>query len=167
MRGAAARCDQATRVEDRERVGALRNLGSAQAELARIEAGGAVDPGYSRIRADADAQWRERQEELERLAREAIDRVRDTSRGKRKKPAHPLPPRHDPKSQIPTRVFVLIWTDLTNWWERYDIDQLASELTDAEAELFFTALNGSNTFADRLRVAREHPQRAEPSTSTP
>lgn len=133
----------------------------AQTELDRINAGGAVDPGYSRIRADVDAQWRERQEELERLAREALERVRDTSRGKRKRPARPLPPKRDPKSQLPTRVFVLIWTDLTNWWERYDIDHLASELTDAEAELFFTALHGSNAFADRLRAAREQPQEAE------
>ncbi|GAA2516796.1 ParB N-terminal domain-containing protein [Rarobacter incanus] len=56
----------------------------AQTELDRINVGGAVDPGYSRIRADVDAQWRERQEELERLAREALERVRDTSRRKRK-----------------------------------------------------------------------------------
>ncbi|GAA2516803.1 hypothetical protein [Rarobacter incanus] len=58
---------------------------------------------------------------------------------------------------------MLIWTDLTDWWKRYDIDQLASELTDAEVELFFTALDGSNKFADRLRVAREHPQGTEPA----
>lgn len=70
----------------------------AQVGLARIEASGAVDPRYFRIRADVDPQPRWRQEELERLAREALERVRDTSCGKRRRPPRLLPHRCDPKS---------------------------------------------------------------------
>lgn len=57
--------------------------------------------------------------------------------------------------QLTVRAFVLTWTELTDWWEKYDLDQLAAELTDAQVEAFRAVLEGSNAFADRLDAARE------------
>lgn len=44
----------------------------AKAELEQIEAGGAIDPGYKRVRSETDEQWNTKQTELERLAQEAL-----------------------------------------------------------------------------------------------
>lgn len=57
--------------------------------------------------------------------------------------------------QLTARAFVLTWTDLENWWERYDPRQLAIELTDAQVERFLAVLKGSNAFCDQLIAARE------------
>jgi ParB family chromosome partitioning protein len=52
------------------------------------------------------------------------------------------------------RAFVLTWGDLEAWWTHYDVDELAVELTDEQAEAFFAAVEGTTEFADQLRTAR-------------
>lgn len=128
----------------------------AREELERIEAGGPVDPGYTRIRGEADQQWADRQAELEHLAQQALARVRAEQKSKRKTHAA-RPARAGDGQAAPSsvRAFVLTWNDLEDWWERYDLDQLAVELTDQQIESFRTVLAGSNAFADRLDTARE------------
>ncbi|WP_150463276.1 ParB/RepB/Spo0J family partition protein [Nesterenkonia ebinurensis] len=128
----------------------------AQAELDRVESGGSVNPGYKRIRSEADEQWTKRQTELERLAQEALARARADLKGKRKKRTPGSRRASDGQViQLPVRAFVLTWNELTDWWEKYDLDQLAVELTDAQVEAFHAVLKGSNAFADRLDAARE------------
>lgn len=128
----------------------------ARTELDRIETGSPVSPGYTRIRGEADEQWATRQAELERLAQEALARVRAESRGKRRK-RKPGPVRTGDGQmlQLPVRAFVLTWTELEDWWERYDLDQLAAELTGQQIEAFVAVLKGSNVFGDKLLAARE------------
>ncbi|GAA1997781.1 hypothetical protein FHS08_001264 [Microbacterium ulmi] len=75
-------------------------------------------------------------------------------RAKRKKIRKPIPIRRS-DGPFPTRAFVLTWGELTDWWERYDLHQLAVELTDEQIEGFHATLDGSNTFAKQLDAARE------------
>ncbi|WP_285728183.1 ParB N-terminal domain-containing protein [Psychromicrobium xiongbiense] len=126
----------------------------ARAELERIEAGGPVDPAFVRIRNEAEAPPGTSDAELHRLAEEALARVKAERRAKRKKIRKPIPIRRS-DGPFPTRAFVLTWGELTDWWERYDLHQLAVELTDEQIEGFHTALDGSFTFAKQLNAARE------------
>lgn len=148
-----------------DKIGYLQNIAAAttmpdelreraRTELARIEGGGSVTPGYERVRDEVDAQPGSKQSELHRLAEEALVRVKAEQRAKRKKIRKPTPIRRS-DGPFPTRAFVLTWTDLTDWWERYDVHQLAFELTDEQIDGFHTALAGSNEFAKQLDTARE------------
>lgn len=126
----------------------------ARTELAKIEGGSPVTPGYERVRDEVDAQPGSKQSELHRLAEEALARVKAEQRAKRKKIRKPIPIRRS-DGPFPTRAFVLTWTDMTDWWERYDVHQLATELTDEQVDGFHAALAGSNEFAKQLDSARE------------
>ncbi len=128
--------------------------GRAKAELARIEAGGPVDPAFVRIRNEAEAPLGTSDAELHQLAEEALARVKAERRAKRKKTPKPLPIRRGDRP-FPTRAFVLTWGELTGWWERYDLHQLAAELTDEQIEGFHAALDGSTEFAKQLDAARK------------
>lgn len=121
-------------------------------ELARIENGAPVDPAYRRIREAAEAAGTEENAELDRLAREALTRARGR---KRKNSTSPQPAREDEIARWSVRAFVLTWTDMTDWWLHYDVDELAAELSDEQTEDFFTAATGTTAFAEQLREARE------------
>ncbi|WP_170283244.1 hypothetical protein [Microbacterium ulmi] len=107
-----------------------------------------------RIRNEAEAPPGTSDAELHRLAEEALARVKAERRAKRKKIRKPIPIRRS-DGPFPTRAFVLTWGELTDWWERYDLHQLAVELTDEQIEGFHATLDGSNTFAKQLDAARE------------
>lgn len=125
--------------------------------LAQIEAGAAVNPIFQRLRdtqADADS---ERDRRLHELADEALARVHAAKASKASKPATPKrrPVVEDEgPARYPVRAFVLTWGDLEAWWTHYDVDELAVELTDEQAEAFFATVEGTTEFADRLRTAR-------------
>lgn len=125
----------------------------AKTELASIEAGGPVDPAFVRIRHEAEASPGTTDAELRRLADEALARVKAGQRAK-PKTRKPIPIRRS-DGPFPTRAFVLTWGELADWWERYDLHQLAAELTDEQIEGFHAALDGSNEFAAQLDAARE------------
>lgn len=126
----------------------------ARAELPRIEAGGPVGPAYARVHDEVEALPGSTTAELHQLAEEALARAKSDRRAKRKKTRKPIPIRRS-DGPFPTRAFVLTWGELTDWWERYDLHQLAVELTDEQIEGFHTALDGSNAFAKQLDAARE------------
>ena len=128
--------------------------GRAKTELERMEGGGPVTPGYERVRNEVDAQPGSTQSELHRLAEEALVRVKAEQRAKRKNLRKPPVIRRGDRP-FPTRAFVLTWTELTDWWERYDLHQLATELTDEQTDDFHTALTGSNAFAKQLDAERD------------
>lgn len=116
----------------------------AKTELEQIEAGGPVEPAYTRIREEAAG-------ELDRLAREALARVKAEKRAKQKKRKttfRPIPHLH-------VRAFVLTWDEFTGWCDRYDIPQLAAELTDEQIEKFHTTLTELQAFAEQIDTARE------------
>lgn len=125
--------------------------------LTQIEAGAPVNPIFQRLRntqAEADS---EQDRQLHELADEALARVHAAKTSKASKPAAPKrrPAAKDEEpARYPVRAFVLTWADLEAWWSHYDVDELAVELTDEQAEAFFATVEGTTEFADRLRTAR-------------
>lgn len=119
----------------------------ARTELQQIEVGGSVGPAYARIRTEAAG-------DLERLAEEALARVKAEQREKRKKERQTNRPR--PRMQLNPRAFVLTWDEFGGWCDRYDLHQLAVELTDDHITHFHTVLNELQAFAKRLDAEREN-----------
>ncbi|WP_246180105.1 ParB N-terminal domain-containing protein [Kocuria coralli] len=101
----------------------------ATTALERIDAGNPVDPLYRQIREQADTARGDRDADLHQLAADALARIKTTTpkrHAPRLTPAagqgdgEPVPVRY------PVRAFVLTWSELTDWWTHYDLDQLAA-----------------------------------------
>ncbi|GAB3129100.1 ParB N-terminal domain-containing protein [Glaciibacter psychrotolerans] len=90
---------------------------------------------------------------LEQLAREALARVKATTKAKSSRPAHPSTSTAV-SAKLPTRSFVFLWNDMDGWWLRYDAAEIAAELTDEQWAQFETALAGTIAFAESLRIVR-------------
>lgn len=130
----------------------------ARTELERIEAGGPVDPGYTAIRTAHDTDDKPGPQELERLAQEALARVKDGQRAKK----HPRPATTSGEVvRFPVRAFILTWSELAEWWMNFDLDQIADELTDEQADAFYATVAGTVAFADQLRDARHQTDKAD------
>lgn len=123
----------------------------AAAELAGIEAGGPVDPAYQRVRAAVAEAEQARQSELHALAEDAVARVTEPSRNKKRKDKTGGPVPAQVPGRWPVAAFVQTWTSLADWWTHYDPAELATELTDEQATIFLTVTEGTAAFADRLR----------------
>ncbi len=127
-------------------------------ELARIEAGAPVHPIYEALRetiqaatAQANA---EHDADLDALARQALARAKHAAAGKRRGGHHRIPsPEGDAAARYPVRAFIATWGELENWWEHYDIDELATALTDEQIDSFLHTAQGTSTFADHLAAA--------------
>ncbi len=125
----------------------------AQAGLVKIEAGRPVDPVYQRIR---DIHQASDDAHLHDLAEQALARVdAETKKGKKKaKKPQPVAP-VVPDARYAVRAFVLTWTELDSWWLHYDLDELAAQLTDEQAEAFYATAEGTRQFATDLHAARQ------------
>lgn len=127
----------------------------AREGLAQIEAGEPVNPIFQRVRDAHALAGTERDRRLHELADEALARVQAGKTRKTKKPATPRRTDADEgPARFPVRAFVLTWGELDDWWTHYDLDELAVELTDEQAEAFYTTASGTAEFADQLRTAR-------------
>jgi ParB family chromosome partitioning protein len=125
-------------------VSELERLAADTAQPAGIRQASSV--GAARVHA---AQRTASETALERLAREALDRAKTATGAKNTRPAN------SPDTKLPTRSFVFLWNDLSEWWLRYDCADLASELTDEQWEQFEATLAGTTAFAERLRSLRD------------
>jgi ParB family chromosome partitioning protein len=142
--------------------------------LDQIEAGAPVEPAYKRVMAAIElastptpsigrtvgddstsdterAARQDAEDELGRLAAEALARVRQTDarkglRGLKTKTASP--------HHRSLRSFILTWTELEGWSDLYDADALARSLTTEEWERFERVTTETAAFAERLRSAR-------------
>lgn len=124
--------------------------GDAAAELERIDAGAPVHPGFERIRA-AVTEAASETTDLEALAQEAIARAQAAQT----KPAPVTSTGETEPARWPVRAFVATWTELADWWTHYDAEVLASELSDEQIASFLATADGTSTFADELRTARQ------------
>ena len=122
----------------------------AAAELARIDTGAPVHPGFERIRA-AVAEATSEDADLETLAQEAVARAQA---GKKKPPPVTSTGESSP-ARWPVRAFVATWSELADWWTHYDAEVLATELADEQIASFLATVDGTSTFADELRTARQ------------
>lgn len=155
----------------------------AAAELEGIDAGGSItaahqrtrmerslaeldelaaDPSISddvRARAARDAaelrtaQAQTRAAELERLAAEALARLRgDKKRGKHPRPAATPAA---PAGVMTVRAFVLTWDELALWWERCDPAEIGPALTEEQWQRFQQTVAGTAAFAEAAGAARQ------------
>lgn len=154
----------------------------AAAELEGIDAGGSITAAHQRTRmeqslaelddlaADSSipedvraraardaaelraAEAQTRAAELERLAAEALARVRgDKRRGKRPRP---LATPAAPAGVMTVRAFVLTWDELALWWERCDPAEVGPALTEEQWQRFEQTVAGTAAFAHTAGAAR-------------
>ena len=131
------------------------------AELDCLAADPAV-PQEVRARAARDAaelraiEAQTRAAELERLAAEALARIRaDNSAGKKrgKRPRSGSTPAA-PASAMTVRAFVLTWDELALWWERADPQVVGPALTEDQWHRFEQTVAGTVAFAQAAGAAR-------------
>ena len=129
--------------------------------LAEIESGGPVEPAYKRVKAAVELASKPTpkpptesndEDELARLATEALERVRQDQarKGVRALKRKPTGTPHHRS----LRSFILTWTELEGWAELYDVDEIAASLKDDEWERFVRVVEETVAFRDRLDGAR-------------
>jgi len=128
----------------------------AEDELATIRNGGAVDPGYQKVRAaqrlaelmkpgeDTDVE----QELDESLKQTAADRRRRIKENRLRREAEAA------NMKRSTRSFVLKWTELDGWSKKYDVEQIAGEIKAEDWALFLRVIDETKAFAEAVSLAR-------------
>lgn len=141
---------------DRSQAADVRTV--AEDELGAIRNGGAVDPGYQRVKAaqrvatltkspDPDS---EVEDEIdENLTQAKADKRRRVRENRAKRAAAAANAKRSPRS------FVLTWAELDGWTKRYDVDQLARELKPEDWSLFLRVLDETKAFAEAVELARK------------
>lgn len=130
------------------------------AELDELAADSSI-PEDVRARAARDAaelrtaEPQTRAAELERLAAEALARVRGDGTGrKRGKRTRPAATPTAPAGVMTVRAFVLTWDELALWWERCDPDEVGPALTEEQWQRFEQTVAGTAAFAQAADAAR-------------
>ncbi len=153
-----------TRLEqilEMERVASNRELSKdlrqvAEDELATIRNGGAVDPGYQRVKAaqrfaelmkpgeDTDVE----QELDESLKQTAADRKRRIKENRLRREAEAA------NIKRSTRSFALKWTEMDGWSKKYNVEQIAREIRADDWALFLRVIDETKAFAEAVSLAR-------------
>lgn len=135
----------------------------AASELDAVEGGAPVEPAYRRVKAAIElaSQPDTDTDDLDSLAAEALDRVRQKQarrgiRALQKSPPEPLAGAQPdkPVKYRTLRSFLLTWTELEGWTKHYDVNQLAHDISDEEYARFDRVITESLTFRNRLTHAR-------------
>lgn len=126
--------------------------------LSEIDSGAPVSPAYKRVKAAVELArtpappTQAEQDEVERLAAEALKRVEEEKNAKRlralRNKAKRSPRHHSPRS------FTLMWSELEGWTELYDVTELAGALKDDDWARFERVVAETIDLRDRLREAR-------------
>ncbi|WP_344679035.1 hypothetical protein [Microbacterium schleiferi] len=103
--------------------------------------------------------------DVAKLAEEALARIKNAPKPKRRPSPTALTSRVDGDEPWPIRAFVVTWTELDGWWRHFDVDELARQLSDAEIEMFLHVVEATAQVAERLRAARDI-DRADAKTPT-
>jgi ParB family chromosome partitioning protein len=125
--------------------------------LAGMDEDGKVNGRYQVVK---DAAAAARQEQLSRMATDALARVS----GERKQ-SHS--PHHSPASvppatrQYSVRAFVVTWTEMADWSTHYDPAVIGPALTAEQWESFQQTVTETTTFTDAARAARSTPTEHE------
>jgi ParB family chromosome partitioning protein len=90
--------------------------------------------------------------DLRHLAQTALARVTAEPRARRRG-LEPAGDAVDPV-KLPTRAFVLQWSDLHEWWRHFDAKEIAAALTEEQWQQVEVTLAGTIAFTDRLRELR-------------
>jgi ParB family chromosome partitioning protein len=152
-----------------ERIAANRELSKdlrkvAEDELAAIRNGGAVDPGYQRVKAaqrlaalmkpgdDTDVD----KELDEALKQQREDRRRRVKENRARREAEAA------NRKRSTRSFALKWAELDGWSRKYDVEQIAREIKPDDWALFLGVIDETKAFAEAVALARESGSTPEP-----
>ncbi|POH62317.1 hypothetical protein C3B61_15670 [Cryobacterium zongtaii] len=87
--------------------------------------------------------------DLERLAQEALARAKIATKSKKIRSTATA------DAKLPVRSFVFLWHDLGGWWLRYDVAEIAAQLTDEQWDHIEETLAGTIAFAEQLRRMRD------------
>lgn len=161
-RASYARLEQ---ILEMERIAADRSLSPdlrkvAEAELEAIRNGGAVDPGYQRVKAAQRVAALLKPADFtdvdsladEVLAQAKADRARRIKANRAKRAADAANAKRSPRS------FVLTWTELDGWSKKYDVEQIAREVKPDDWALFLRVLDETKAFAEAINLARGQPR---------
>lgn len=126
--------------------------------LTEIDDGAPVAPAYKRVKAAVELASQppppsqEEQDEVARLAAEALKRVQEEENAQRlralRSKAKRAPKHHSPRS------FVLMWSELEGWTALYDVAELAAALKDDDWARFERVVAETIELRDQLREAR-------------
>lgn len=104
-------------------------------------------------------------EDFESLARAALEKAqaelaarRATKRSQTRRLREAASAGPMPIVMYPVRTFTNMWRDLNGWWEHYETETLAPEITDDEWELIERVLAETITFIDAVRSHRRGEQ---------
>lgn len=128
---------------DETQPGAIRGL--ARAGLDEIRGGKPVNGVHENV---MKVKRQAEEAELDRLAREALDRIKQP-RSRRAKSEQP------PRRKRSTRAFVHTWTDMDGWSAQYDAREVGAALTDDEWAQFERVLEETTTFHAAASAGRE------------
>lgn len=123
-----------------ERIATDATVPAADRDSARVEA--------ARLRGEESAT---RAGELERLAAEALARVRVAGKVKPRTRAVPAAVGWERRT---LRAFVLTWDDLADWWEHYDPAEVGRTLTDEQWDRFCATVAGTVAFMESADATR-------------
>ena len=126
--------------------------------LREIDNDAPVAPAYKRVKAAVElasqppSPSQEEQDEVARLAAEALKRVQEEENAQRlralRSKAKRAPKHHSPRS------FVLMWSELEGWTALYDVAELAAALKDDDWARFERVVAETIELRDQLREAR-------------
>lgn len=133
----------------------------ARVELAKIEDGAHVDPGWQRVRDLITDNSTVQSDEAARLAEEALARIQATQRatGKRRTPTSKPKEQAEQDSELwPPRMFVRTWQGFTpGWWGHFDPVILVGKLNRVEIDEFLAFVEDAVRFAEQIRAALTAP----------
>lgn len=146
----------------------------ATSAVTAVEAGAPVEPAYHRVQAAIElaAHPVAETDAVNRLSAEALDRVnqkkarRGLCAAKSTDGGGPEPA-SAPQRFRTLRSFLLTWADLEGWTTRYDLGQLARDLTAEEYARFDRVITESAAFRDALHQSRVALASASPDARTP
>ena len=129
----------------------------AEAELEAIRSGGAVDPGYQRMKAaQRAAEFIKPADDtdISQLADEVLkkaksDRARRIKENREKRAAAAANAKRSPRS------FLLTWAELDGWSKKYDVEQIAREVKSDDWALFLRVMDETKAFAEAVTLARQ------------
>lgn len=123
---------------------------AAQGFLDEIRDGAPVHPRWVRTRELAAAATADRDVLLHRLAEEKLAEIKAGKKPKRRTPGADVPAAIEPMT---VRAFVITWTELGGLCASTNPVAIAAKLTEAEADMFFAAIEQWSQFAEHLRKA--------------
>lgn len=135
-------------------------------ELERIRNGGAVDPGYQRVRAVIAAAEAEPPDEdpdfdarmAETLAMAKADKTRRIKENRVKRASAAATARRSVRS------FALVWGEMEGWSKHYDAASIARDLGSDGWDTFLRVLDETKTFAESVELARTSVTTSSPTT---